>query len=92
MDEEEEVKTMSRSDDTFNMSAKELRKLKKKERKVARRAMLKVTPNVNISRSSQVTILPSNICFIPSIYALSQKVSCNKAKLTLLSFNIETKF
>jgi hypothetical protein len=37
------------------MSAKELRKLKKKERKVARRAMLKVTPNVNISRRSQVT-------------------------------------
>ena len=55
MDEEEEVKTMSSSDDTFNMSAKELRKLKKKERKVARRAMLKVTPNVNISGSSQVT-------------------------------------
>jgi hypothetical protein len=55
MDEEEEVKTMSSSDATFNMSAKELRKLKKKERKVARRAMLKVTPNVNISRSSQVT-------------------------------------
>lgn len=55
MDEEEEVKTMSSGDDTFNMSAKELRKLKKKERKVARRAMLKVTPNVNISRSSQVT-------------------------------------
>jgi hypothetical protein len=52
MDEEEEVKTMSSSDDTFNMSAKQLRKLKKKERKVARRAMLKVTPNVNISRSS----------------------------------------
>jgi hypothetical protein len=48
MDEEEEVKTMSSSDDTFNMSAKELRKLKEKERKVARRAMLKVTPNVNI--------------------------------------------
>jgi hypothetical protein len=48
------------------MSAKELRKLKKKERKVARRAMLKVTPNVNISRriskssnsnSSQLTSL-----------------------------------
>lgn len=55
MDEEEEVKTMSSSDDTFSMSAKELRKLKKKERKVSRRAMLKVTPNVNISRSSQVT-------------------------------------
>jgi hypothetical protein len=33
------------------MSAKQLRKFKKKERKVARRAMLKVTPNVNISRS-----------------------------------------
>jgi hypothetical protein len=46
---------MSSSDDTFNMSAKELRKFKKKERKVARQAMLKVTPNVNISRSSQVT-------------------------------------
>jgi hypothetical protein len=72
MDEEEEVKTMSSSDDNFNMSAKELRKLKKKERKVARRAMLKVTPNVN--SISSITFIyftfkhmfySINICFIP---------------------------
>lgn len=54
MDEEEEVKIVSSGDDNLTMSAKALRKLKKKERKVSRRAMLKVIPNVNISRSSQV--------------------------------------
>jgi hypothetical protein len=46
---------MSSSDDTFNMSAKELRKFKKKERKVARRAMLKQNSE-NYSLVSAVTI------------------------------------
>jgi hypothetical protein len=48
MDEEEEVKTMSSSDDTFNMSAKELRKFKKKERKVANSSQLTSLHGVSI--------------------------------------------